>query len=553
MQGTVVVTAKIGGLPVGCSNEASEAVAIHRAPEAIKLDEFRGPLSQIQQSRIEFIKALIINNPSSQLYVFVGFRQGRIEEKRQRVSEFSTAMSSALHRNESRATYYDVVSDSEFLQIWNEPAGANPPTCDDCGGRTDRHTGGSRSCPAIEVEGPSRVPRPNEPIVFSARIGSVTKMDLDLKYHWDVSHGTITLGQGTMSITVSSDIGSVTATLRVDGLPQGCSNIASESIQYDPPPSPVKLEQFTGGLSELKKERLIPVVDAANQNPSAQIYILSGHINGKPSSSSRENERGLMSYFARNGITPDRITMKAVYAEIELIQLWIVPAGARAPDCVECNVLENEQSSRTFQAPPRLKPFQYDAWTETGTCPRIWLNTPARVDASTPLIHFAATIDGKLPDQASYYWMVEGGEIVSGQGTTEVTVRERKRGENVTVALEVNGLPDRCKNTVSETAPIIDPPSLILIDEYVASDVTADRQRSIEWLKSLVAIPNSTLFIIKYFPKEDRRNDEIVRELGKLLLSAIDGDRFEIVTSFGKNLTRTNVYLVPDGADPPVP
>lgn len=403
-------------------------------------------------------------------------------------------------------------------------------------------------CPTFNINGPSISPGRTfvYPVVFDDK-----ELSLNLEYQWTVRGAELVSGQGKRVVEVHIPEGStnVYVAVKIIGLPPGCPNDASEAVVIDLAPEPTKLDQFTERIFQISGDRLDRIVRAAVNNPSAQLFILSGHINGRPSVSTRDREREVVAYLARKGIPLEQVSLQSVYAEIELIQVWIVPAGARLPGCVECNILRKEHESRTFQKPPQLKPLGYDAWTETGMCPSFWINVP---DIEDDLVSFTATIDGKLPENVSFLWMVKGGDIVNGQGTTSLTVRGRK-GENVSVAFEINGLPKQCKNSVYETAPIIEQPEITAIDEFDGNQIALDKSRSERWLQLLAETPGATLFVIKYFPNEDSRSSEVISELGKRLLKELGEDRFQILTTIEKAPPRTRVFIVPSGAEFPEP
>lgn len=84
-------------------------------------------------------------------------------------------------------------------------------------------------CAKIEVTGGNMV-NAGEPMNFTVNVTGKTK-NSTLEYEWKVSAGTIASGQGTSSITVDTTglAGmNVTAGVKIKGLYDFCSNIASE-------------------------------------------------------------------------------------------------------------------------------------------------------------------------------------------------------------------------------------------------------------------------------------------------------------------------------------
>lgn len=90
-------------------------------------------------------------------------------------------------------------------------------------------------CPTISSDCPSDVDE-GVPITFTAKVGSAVPPAT--KYHWTVSAGTISSGQGSLSITVDTRglAGKVvTATLEVGDLDPSCGRTTSCSTQVKSP------------------------------------------------------------------------------------------------------------------------------------------------------------------------------------------------------------------------------------------------------------------------------------------------------------------------------
>jgi hypothetical protein len=85
----------------------------------------------------------------------------------------------------------------------------------------------------MEITGPINRVTPGTAIKLEAYVMS-TVPDLPLTYNWIISSGKITSGQGTRTITVdTSGLSSqfVTATVKIDGMPEGCPTTASYKVQ----------------------------------------------------------------------------------------------------------------------------------------------------------------------------------------------------------------------------------------------------------------------------------------------------------------------------------
>ena len=107
----------------------------------------------------------------------------------------------------------------------------------------------SQTCPQFSVACPSSID--TSPVTFAVRF-AVDNPPVGLTFKWTVSVGKIVGGQGTSSITVDTtgiEEKSITATVEVGGLPEGCGNIASCSTPLEGgPPKAREFDEY-GNLS----------------------------------------------------------------------------------------------------------------------------------------------------------------------------------------------------------------------------------------------------------------------------------------------------------------
>lgn len=89
-------------------------------------------------------------------------------------------------------------------------------------------------CPKVEITGPT------EPFPSGNSIAFVVTLTSDIKYSkieykWTVSKGEIQNGQGTVAVVVATfgerNNQIITATLEIKGLPEGCNNIFTKSVE----------------------------------------------------------------------------------------------------------------------------------------------------------------------------------------------------------------------------------------------------------------------------------------------------------------------------------
>ncbi len=150
-------------------------------------------------------------------------------------------------------------------------------------------------------------------------------------YNWSVSAGTITSGQGTTSITVSTaNLGgqTVTATVEVAGLDPSCTRTASASTAIrGKKPIARKFDEYGNIRFNDEKARLDNFAIQLQNEPTAQGYIY-GY--GSCGSEGQERANRAKDYLVNTrGIDAGRLVVVDGGCKPELkIELWIVPQGA---------------------------------------------------------------------------------------------------------------------------------------------------------------------------------------------------------------------------------
>ena len=399
-------------------------------------------------------------------------------------------------------------------------------------------------CPTISVTAPAGVIQPPDPIWFIAEItGTVPK---DIRYHWTVTKGSITHGQGTSKIETQPENEkelNITATVAIDGLPEACYDVASESyvLVKDNFDSILMFEVSSSNLdADLELcaianvlPRYHAIVTELEQNTTNQAYIIFSHRSSTSPDEAEACERGVIRFFTNAGIDRSRITSRRRTSEQVSVQFWRVPPGRENPTCEEC------------EEPERVK------------CPTISVTGPAGITQPGDPMTFSANIAGSVPRGVSYFWTVSEGEILEGQGTLNLKVKTPNRSSfNITATLEIGSLPDGCPNTVSETAPVTCSCSPILVDEFSASPYVIDKVRLDRFVEELRKNPSARGYIIEYFRHTTPESvvDKKVKEITEYLIRTkqLEKAEFDIVVShFDEN--RTKFYAVPPGAEFPVP
>ncbi|MDQ3321986.1 MAG: hypothetical protein M3525_06085 [Acidobacteriota bacterium] len=200
---------------------------------------------------------------------------------------------------------------------------------------TFAQTNATFPCPTISVTGPSVMEITNEPLIYTATVGKEIE-NYKVQYKWTVANGNIIERPGIFTVKVLQSNTAVakglTVQFEVTGLPEGCSNTASESMIIEPPPVATLIEILPTFVSRLEKAEVFEKLRALDNDPTAQIYIIFRHKKNTSQKTIKLTEQKLFDSLIKAGIKKERITLIKDSATDESIQFWLVPAGAEVPD-----------------------------------------------------------------------------------------------------------------------------------------------------------------------------------------------------------------------------
>ena len=186
------------------------------------------------------------------------------------------------------------------------------------------------NCATLSVSGPSGTTNPGDSMTFTA----MTSVSGDYTYNWSVSSGTITSGQGTPSITVSTTqemAGSnVTASLKLGGTKEGCNcqTDASETAPVAPRPTAVPVDEYGPLKDDDVKARIDNFYIQLNNQPNAKGYII---IYGTPAQIKKQKAQ-IMKAITFRKYDPTRVTfVDGPNNGEQKVKLWLVPQGADNP------------------------------------------------------------------------------------------------------------------------------------------------------------------------------------------------------------------------------
>src|SRR5688500_539522 len=196
-------------------------------------------------------------------------------------------------------------------------------------------------CPQISVTGPASANKPLETIVFTANVINGDKYKIT--YKWAIDSGEIIEGQGTRTISVKPGIEAVTATVEIEGIPEGCESEASgTSIIFCP--RPVRLiDEYPFTAAKINIESLNTLAEEIRADPNLTVLIT---IYSKNSPSSKA-VKGFISQAYKYLTQNHQIAKEIIYFSVEkddgeMIRHIIIPQGAEFPPCEDCKIIKGK-------------------------------------------------------------------------------------------------------------------------------------------------------------------------------------------------------------------
>ena len=155
-------------------------------------------------------------------------------------------------------------------------------------------------------------------------------------YNWSISAGTISKGQGTSTIEVTtSGLGAqtVTATLEVSGYDPNCARVASASTYIVKRPEAKKFADFAPYPDETRKAKLDFFAIELQNTPGQQGYIFGyGGRRSRPGTGQKTAQAARDYLVNTRGIDSSTlVTIDGGYKEEVTTELWLVPPGAPPP------------------------------------------------------------------------------------------------------------------------------------------------------------------------------------------------------------------------------
>jgi hypothetical protein len=200
--------------------------------------------------------------------------------------------------------------------------------------------------------------------------------------------------------------------------------------------------------------------------------------------------------------------------------------------------------------------FSAFAQTEKSPCSTIDVNGGGAFRPGEPTSFTAHIGDDANSSKFEYEWIITAGTIAAGQGTSTITVDTTGFWDKgITATVEIKGLPEGCKNTVSETTVCNCTGDPRLFDE-IGKLPDSHIQARISNLYIELGNNSSTQgYIINYGTDKEIAVRE--RQINKAITSLkLDANRVTVVRG-GENPNGagvwTKVWILPPGAEFPKP
>lgn len=246
-------------------------------------------------------------------------------------------------------------------------------------------------------------------------------------------------------------------------------------------------------------------------------------------------------YRRTNSIEWDRIiTIDGGYREEKMLELYLVPPGAPPP-----------VPGKTL--PPGEVIF----------CPDVDVLTPEYIwDASRPLEFSARVREEQTKIKPTFKWTISNGTIISGQGTSEITVRPNNAEyQPVTAAVEIGGYAPACDAKASVSSPEKLSAMPVKFDEFGDVGCEDEWARLDNFAVRLQTYPEMQGYLIFYggrrYDKRPGTRDQArarSRRLKDYLVNrrGMDARRLSVINGGYREEWTAELWLNPRDAAPPV-
>lgn len=193
---------------------------------------------------------------------------------------------------------------------------------------------------------------------------------------------------------------------------------------------------------------------------------------------------------------------------------------------------------------------------EAPTCPTVSVTCPDSATENVPVTFSSTVTGGTGTIRPVYNWTVSAGRIISGQGTESISVDTAGlAGETIRATLDVGGYGMPCPASCTVSIPIEMKPRKF--DEYYDIARNDEKARLDNYAIQLQNEPGSQGYIIVYPSRKAKENEAQARatRISDYLTNSrgIDASRFNITMGAARDGWLFELWIVPQGASPPVP
>jgi hypothetical protein len=158
-------------------------------------------------------------------------------------------------------------------------------------------------------------------------------------------------------------------------------------------------------------------------------------------------------------------------AAVPITYHWTVPRGkiVKGQDTKVLEVETVDRAQESITARVRIGGFDPSCFTEASCttnvlrqlellphpCPHVEVSCPDRLDVNGRALFSARVAEAEDSKSVSYYWTVNWGKIIGGQGTSKIEVEHKERwGEKLTATVTVGGYDPSCNAQASCSLPL---------------------------------------------------------------------------------------------------
>ena len=319
----VVATLNISGTPDDshCPVAHNQIARWNAPPVMERIALIRGTSIDANLNGTDHWSSQLSYFPKDHFYIFIGHKPDAAEEDlSRREREIIYYLPNSEGR--SRVTIVRVPGD-DVTEFWRLPPGSAIPTCGACR---------PAACPKLSVIGPAGIVQPGEYFTFAGNVEG--KIPGNVAYEWKVTGGRIIEGQGTLKMSTDAEWNAggatLTATLNVLGLPDGCVNSVSESAGVACQCAVILIDEFGRLTNQAIRKRLNKLFTELANNPNDHGYIILYGTDKEISARERLIAKSVIfrSFdraritIVRGGTHPD---------EVVFTKLYRIPPGAENP------------------------------------------------------------------------------------------------------------------------------------------------------------------------------------------------------------------------------